>query len=137
MRQIPSYLENVDALKEVGVDEVIVYCVNDAAVMGSWAKDQGVAYPFEFITFAGDPSSSLTSALEMEMVELGEGQAEIDGEFGPYYKGLFKRSKRFVKYFKDGEAVLTKVAQAKTDPAGDDFPEATLAETIVEDIKAL
>ena len=53
------------------MDEVIVYCVNDAAVMGSWAKDQGVAYPFEFITFAGDPSSSLTSALEMEMVRGG------------------------------------------------------------------
>ena len=62
----------MEALKKVGVDEVIVYCVNDAAVMGAWAKDQGVAYPFEFVTFAGDPSSSLTSALDMEMVELGE-----------------------------------------------------------------
>jgi len=126
----------VEALKEVGVDEVIVYCVNDACCMGAWAKDQK-ASDSDFLTFMGDPSSTLTSALDMELVELGEGQAEIDGTFGPYFKGLFKRSKRFAMYIKDGEIVLTKVAQALSDPAGDDFPEATLAETMVADIKAL
>jgi len=29
-----------DALKEAGVDEVIVWCVNDGAVMSAWADDQ-------------------------------------------------------------------------------------------------
>jgi peroxiredoxin len=126
----------VEALKEVGVDEVIVYCVNDAAVMSAWSKDQGVNNN-DFITMMGDPSSSVTTALDMEMVELGEGQAEVDGQFGPYFKGLRRRSKRFAMYIKDGDIVLTKVAQALTDPAGDDFPEATLAEALVADIKAM
>ena len=31
-QQVPGYLENQEALKEAGVDEVIVYCVNDPAV---------------------------------------------------------------------------------------------------------
>jgi peroxiredoxin len=30
-RQIPGYLDKVDAIKEVGVDEVIIYSVNDGA----------------------------------------------------------------------------------------------------------
>ena len=28
-RQVPGYLANRDALSELGVDEVIIYCVND------------------------------------------------------------------------------------------------------------
>jgi hypothetical protein len=32
-RQVPGYLESQDALKEAGIDEIIVYCVNDGAVM--------------------------------------------------------------------------------------------------------
>lgn len=126
----------MEALKQAGVDEVIVYCVNDAACMGAWSKDQGVS-DNDFITFMGDPTSALTLALDMELKELGEGQAEEDGMFGPFYKGLRNRCKRHAMYVKDGEIVLTKVAQALTDPAGDDFPEATLAETLVADIKAL
>ena len=30
------------ALSEMGIDEIIVFCVNDAAVMDAWAKDQGI-----------------------------------------------------------------------------------------------
>ena len=41
-KQIPNYKENQDALRQVGIDAVIVYCVNDAAVMQAWAKDQKV-----------------------------------------------------------------------------------------------
>ena len=32
-RQVPGYLESEDALKEAGIEEVIVFCVNDPAVM--------------------------------------------------------------------------------------------------------
>jgi hypothetical protein len=41
-KQIPNYLEHQDALREAGIHAVIVYCVNDAAVMQAWAKDQKV-----------------------------------------------------------------------------------------------
>lgn len=113
----------------------MVYCVNDAAVMGAWEKVQGCADE-PFIKFVGDPSSALTLALDMELKPLGEGQAEVDGVFGPYYMGLFKRCKRFAMYVMDGEIKFTKVSEALTDPAGDDFPEATLAPAILADIEA-
>jgi hypothetical protein len=45
-------LEAQKALKAAGVDEVLVYCVNDGAVMGAWAKNQGVEG--SMITFLGD-----------------------------------------------------------------------------------
>ena len=32
LKQVPGYLEKQEALKEAGVEEVIVYCVNDPAV---------------------------------------------------------------------------------------------------------
>jgi len=35
-------MEQQDALRAAGVDAVIVYCVNDAAVMQAWAKDQKI-----------------------------------------------------------------------------------------------
>ena len=41
-KQVPNYLESQDALRGVGVDAVVVYCVNDAAVMLAWAKNQKV-----------------------------------------------------------------------------------------------
>jgi len=126
----------VEGLKALGVEEVIVYSSDNAAVMGAWAKDQGAADE-DFLTFMGDPTSALTTALDMELVELGEGQGEIDGKFAPFFKGLFKRPKRFAMLIKDGEIVLTKVAQLLTDPAGDDFPDETLAETMIEEIKKL
>ena len=40
---MPGYLEQQDTLKALGIDEVIVYCVNDGAVMTAWKKDQGLA----------------------------------------------------------------------------------------------
>ena len=36
-RQVPGYLEKVDALKPVGVDEVLIYSVNDGAGEYSWS----------------------------------------------------------------------------------------------------
>jgi peroxiredoxin len=33
-RQVPKYLESQDTFKEAGIlDEIIVYCVNDGAIM--------------------------------------------------------------------------------------------------------
>ena len=56
--QVPGYLQHEASLKELGVDEVIVYCVNDAAVMEAWAQDQGIGG--SMVTFLGDPTSTLT-----------------------------------------------------------------------------
>jgi 2-Cys peroxiredoxin 5 len=52
-------------LKAKGIDEVLVYCVNDGAVMSAWAKDQGVEG--SMITFLADTRCELTKALKMGM----------------------------------------------------------------------
>ena len=39
-KHVPSYVANIDKLKSKGVDEVWCVSVNDAFVMGAWAKDQ-------------------------------------------------------------------------------------------------
>ena len=36
-------MEAADALTALGIDEVIVFCVNDGAVMSAWAEDQKVS----------------------------------------------------------------------------------------------
>jgi len=38
--QVPGYKRDQMALSEKGIDEIIVYCVNDPAVMAAWAESQ-------------------------------------------------------------------------------------------------
>jgi peroxiredoxin len=47
------------------------------------------------------------------------------------------RSKRFALYVVDGTVKIVRVAESDEDPAGDDFPESTLAEAMIVAIKAL
>ena len=65
---MPAYIEYEDKLKEAGVDKVLVYCVNDPAVMMAWAKDQGVAIYGDdaegFVTFLSDADGSFTKACD-------------------------------------------------------------------------
>jgi peroxiredoxin len=42
-RHVPGYVEQADALKAAGVDEIWCVSVNDAFVMGAWARDQKTA----------------------------------------------------------------------------------------------
>ena len=61
--EVPGYKADADKLKALGVQEVIIYCVNDGAVMSAWGDDQGVGGS-EFITMMGDtfgPRLSLES----------------------------------------------------------------------------
>ena len=39
-QHVPGYVEHFDALKAAGVDEIWCVSVNDAFVMGAWARDQ-------------------------------------------------------------------------------------------------
>jgi peroxiredoxin len=104
---------------------VIIYCVNDAAVMDAWAMDQGTLAS-DLLTMAADPRSELTKALGMELTAAG-----------PLSKGLLARSKRIAMYVDDGEVKIVRVAEAEDDPAGDDRPDVTLAPAMLEAIKAL
>src|SRR5437667_6236984 len=62
-KHVPSYVANSDKLKAKGVNEVICMAVNDAFVMGAWARDQKTAGK---IRMMGDGSANYTKALGLE-----------------------------------------------------------------------
>jgi glutaredoxin/glutathione-dependent peroxiredoxin len=63
-KHVPSFLQNVDRLKAKGVQDVICMSVNDAFVMGAWARDQKTGGK---IRMMGDGSADFTKALGLEL----------------------------------------------------------------------
>ena len=92
---------------------MIIYCVNDGAVMDAWAEDQGVDQKGGFITMMGDPSGKVTRALGMVL-----------DHPGPMAVLGYERCKRFAMYIEDGVIKVVHVAEkgpaGEDDPAGDD-----------------
>ena len=62
-KHVPSYLQNIDKLKAKGVSDVICMSVNDAFVMGAWARDQKANGK---VRMMGDGSATYTKALGLE-----------------------------------------------------------------------
>lgn len=116
---MPGYLENQDALKAAGVDEIIIYCVNDGAVMAAWEKDQGTEG--SMISMFCDPSGAFTKEVGMELT--ADGPASV---------GIIGRCKRYAMHVVDGVVQAVAVAESEFDPAGDDFPEKTLAPALLD-----
>ena len=112
-------------MKSVGVETVLIYCVNDGAVMEAWANDQQVPKD-GLVQLVADPYGELTEALGMELTHAG-----------PSSVGLVGRCKRFALYVENGVVRIVRVAEAEDDPAGDDRPDVTLAESMVEAIRLL
>jgi peroxiredoxin len=71
-KHVPSYVAHHDALKAKGVDDIICISVNDAFVMGAWAKDQKTGGK---VRMMGDGSCVYTKALglELDLVARGMG----------------------------------------------------------------
>mmetsp|Transcript_1506 Transcript_1506/g.4814 ORF Transcript_1506/g.4814 Transcript_1506/m.4814 type:complete len:103 (-) Transcript_1506:970-1278(-) len=97
--------------------------------MQAWAEDQGVDKAGGFITLMGDPTATLTSKLGVELTAAG-----------PMGKGLISRCKRVAIFVVDGVIKLYRISENEggaDDPAGDDYPEATLAPAMLEAITQL
>jgi peroxiredoxin len=62
-KHVPGYVNNFDAFKAKGVDEIWCVSVNDAFVMGAWAKDQKTLGK---VRMFGDGSAAWTKALGLE-----------------------------------------------------------------------
>lgn len=71
-KHVPGYVANHAALKAKGVDEIWCVAVNDAFVMGAWAKDQKSGGK---VRMMGDGSATWTKALglELDLVSKGMG----------------------------------------------------------------
>ncbi len=63
-QHVPGYLNNLDALKAKGVDEVWCVATNDGFVMAAWGKDQNAIGKIRFL---GDGSAKWAKALGLEL----------------------------------------------------------------------
>jgi len=99
---------------------VLVYCVNDGAVMSAWAEDQKIEG--SMITFLADTRAELTAALGTVLDH--EGPMSVLGN---------PRSKRFAIYADDGVIKAFHVSEGPdaTDPAGDDDPSASCVDAML------
>ncbi|WP_313083265.1 peroxiredoxin [Pulveribacter sp.] len=95
-QHVPGYVENADALKAAGVDEIWCVSVNDAFVMGAWAKDQKTGRKVRMLA-DGDAAFAKATGLTLD----------LNG------KGLGLRSNRYSMLLKDG-----KVAQLNVEAPG-------------------
>ena len=83
-KHLPGYVEKLDAFRAKGV-EVACLSVNDAFVMGAWARDQSVP---DDLRMLADGNGAFTKALGLEL------------DATPFGMGL--RAKRFALYAEDG-----------------------------------
>jgi peroxiredoxin (alkyl hydroperoxide reductase subunit C) len=95
-RHLPGFVQNADAFLAKGVDTIVCMAVNDAFVLGAWAKDQGVDGK---ILMLADGSGAFTKALGLEL------------DLTP--RGLGVRSQRFALVAQDG-----KVTHIAIEPPG-------------------
>ncbi|MGH9464451.1 MAG: peroxiredoxin [Thermoanaerobaculia bacterium] len=61
---LPGFLARGDELRHCGVDRVVCLAVNDAHVMGAWAKARGVG---DSILMLADGNGDLTRAMGLEV----------------------------------------------------------------------
>ena len=93
-KHLPGFLEQADALRARGVDQVACVAVNDQFVMAAWARHEGVG---DGILMLADGSGAFTKALGLEL--------DLTA------RGMGVRSQRFALVAKDG--VVERVAVEK------------------------
>lgn len=118
---MPGYLAKEAELRAKGVSAVLMYCVNDGAVMSGWAKAQGIEG--SIVTFLGDPRSELTEALGVVLDH--PGPMSVLGN---------PRCKRFSMLIDHGVIRTINISAAQSDPAGDGDPSASLVEKMLLDL---
>lgn len=87
-QHVPGYLEAYDAFKAAGVDAIWCVSVNDAFVMGAWAREQNTAGKIRML---GDGDGEFAKATGLTL--------DLTG------KGLGLRSTRYSMLVKDGIVV--------------------------------
>ena len=84
-QHVPGYVQQAEALRAAGVDEIWCISVNDAFVMGAWGRELGAAGKVRML---GDGSAQFTQATGL-VLDLGA-------------KGMGLRSQRYSALVKDG-----------------------------------
>lgn len=87
-KHVPGYVEKAAEFKAAGVDEIWCLSVNDAFVMGAWARDQQTGGKVRMLA-DGDAAFAKATGLTLD----------LNG------KGLGLRSNRYSMLVKDGKVV--------------------------------
>lgn len=111
LKHLPGFVENADAFKAKGVDEIICVSVNDAFVQNAWKDSLGADGK---ITFLSDGNAEFTKAMGLD----------FDGSG----MGLGTRSRRYALVAEDG-VVKTILIEASPGEA-----HASSAEKIMESL---
>lgn len=85
-KHVPGYVEKFAELKAVGVDEIWCVSVNDAFVMGAWARDQKTAGKVRMLA-DGDAVFTKATGLTLDLTG----------------RGMGLRSNRYSMLIKDGK----------------------------------
>ena len=85
-KHVPGYIQKFDELKAAGVDEIWCVSVNDAFVMGAWARDQKTAGKVRMLA-DGDAAFAKATGLTLDLTG----------------KGMGLRSNRYSMLVKDGK----------------------------------
>lgn len=95
LNHLPGYIENRDAILSKGVDEIAVVAVNDAFVMGAWARATGGEGKIRYLS---DWNAAFTKAIGLE-TDLSAGTLGI-------------RSKRYSMIVEDGVVTALNIEDA-------------------------
>ena len=91
-KHVPGYIEQFNELKAAGVDEIWCVSVNDAFVMGAWARDLKAAGKVRML---GDGDAAFTKAVGLTL--------DLTG------RGMGLRSNRYSMLVKDGKVASLNV----------------------------
>jgi glutaredoxin/glutathione-dependent peroxiredoxin len=91
-KHVPGYAEHVAEFKAAGVDEIWCVSVNDAFVMGAWARDQKTEGKVRMLA-DGDATFTKATGLTLDLTG----------------KGLGLRSNRYSMLVKDGKVTTLNI----------------------------
>ena len=91
-RHMPGFLDNAEALRAKGVDQIACVAVNDPFVMWAWAKDQAVG---DRVLMLSDGAATFTKSLGLEL--------DLSA------RGLGLRSSRYAMVVEDGVVTMLNV----------------------------
>ena len=111
-KHVPGYVEKHEQFKEAGVDEIWCISVNDAFVMGAWARDQKTNGKVRMLA-DGSADFSKATGLTLDLTA----------------RGMGLRSNRYSMLVKDGKVVTLNIE-------GPGKFEVSDAETMLQQAKA-